>query len=45
MNSELTEKSYRYKTDENNYKPTKHQGIRVCKVILFANEIWDIPIY
>jgi len=25
MNSELTEKSKRYKTDENNYKPTKSQ--------------------
>ena len=25
MNSELTEKSYRYKMDENNYKPTKSQ--------------------
>jgi len=25
MNSELTEKSYHYKTDENNYNPTKGQ--------------------
>ena len=40
MNSELTEKSYRYKMDENNYKPTKSQR-HPCLESYFVRE-WNL---
>jgi len=37
MNSELAEKSYRYKTDENNYKPTKKPNASMSVKFIFCS--------